>query len=255
MPLRTVLGLEHVAAIEVEGGTLEARVIVMDEYDAAWWDEHVQRYINELPFARADQKWIWPRILATRALVADLLLQQPIAYVVEVLDATGVFRPAVMLMLVDAYPYLPKHDLASVFVWYLSPAPRDYFVKELGIAPDKAPDSKELMRAGMDVALTESYNRRLTGRLGLHAAPRGGDKLLDWYKSPAEGERKSRGGGMKPLPPTSALPPGMRSAVGRVKLIIGGSLKKRNDGRYFYHDESTAFVASRSMDPCRRSGA
>jgi hypothetical protein len=100
----------------------------------------------------------------------------------------------------------------------------------------------------MDVALTESYNRRLTGRLGLHAAPRGGDKLLNWYESPG-------GGGMKRLPPTSALPAGARSAIGRVKLMIRGNLRTRNDGRYFYHDETSAFTASRGMDHCRRSGA
>lgn len=248
MPLRTVLGIEHIAAIETPGDMLEARVIQMEDYDTEWWDENVQRYIDELPFERADKGWIWPRILTTQALVAGLLLQQPVAYVLEVRKKGGHFRPAVMIMLVDDYPHLPKHELPSVFVWYLSPAPRDYFLEKLRFAASEAPDSKVLMRAGMDVALTESYNRRLQGRVGLHAAPRGGDKLLEWYQSPPPK------GGMKRLPPTSALPSGVRSTIGRVKLIIRG-LRTRNDGRYFYHDESTAFPASRGMDPFRRAGA
>lgn len=249
MPLRTVLGLEHIEAIVVPGGTVRARVIEMEGYDAAWWDEHVQRYIDDLPFERADQGWIWPRIFANVTLLADLILQQPLGYVVEAFDdATAMFRPAVMLMLVGAYPYLLQHELGSVFVWYLSPAPRGYFIGKLRWGNSKIPDSKELMRVGMDVAITDSYNRRLNGRLGLHAAPKGGDRLLNFYRSEDDG-------GMTQLPATSPLPAGMRSVMDRVKLIIRGNLRARNDGRYFYHDERTAGSASRRMDHCRSSGA
>jgi hypothetical protein len=131
-----------------------------------------------------------------------------------------------MSLLVERYPDLHDPERESVFLWYLSPAPEEFFQSGRGRVLECFP--KALMAVGMDMAITHSYNVMRRGRVGLHAAPKGGQALFDWYSDPARG-------GMISIPPAGRLAGGWR----------------RNDGRYFYHDEITAFTVSRRLDSLR----
>jgi hypothetical protein len=131
-----------------------------------------------------------------------------------------------MSLLVETYADLADSRLESVFLWYLSPAPEEFFRSGRGRLAGAVP--KALMAIGMDMAITHSYNIMKRGRVGLHAAPEGGRALVDWYKDPERG-------GMIVIPKHQSLAGGWR----------------RNDGRYFYHDEATAFAVSRRLDSLR----
>lgn len=230
MPLRSIRGLDHLSEVSTPSGHLSIMVVPMTARLANWWHSHIQDDVSE---ARADHDWNWRLIASVTKLAAEALLQMPSGFVVGVRDEKrSRFVPCVMSMLVDMYPHLEDNNLTSVFVWYLSPAPMASMVRELELPADQVPLETVLMAVGMDVAITESYNIRLRGRVGLHADAKGGERLVRWYEHP-------RRGGMHRLPETTKLPFGFR----RVKVP--------NDGRYFYHDEKSAFEASCRMDRYR----
>jgi hypothetical protein len=206
----------------------------MTAKNARWWDEHVQPRIDHGAKKRADQGWNWPLYRTTTRLAGSLLLQKPRAVVIGSEHAAPTFWPCIMLLVVEAYPALQDHSRNSVFVWYLSPAPADYFADVVKLTSSETPSATDLMAAGMDVAITLSYNARLRGLVGLHAAAAGGDRLIAWYSDPAKG-------GMNRLQEPHTIPLGLR------RLLA-------NDDRYFYHDEVTAFVASWRMDKYERRG-
>lgn len=199
----------------------------MTKDDARWWDEHVQPFIDAKP-ERADSGWNWPwRIFNLTRLAGGILGQRPTAFVAGVECASPpLFLPCVMNLLVEAYADLHDPMLESVFLWYLSPAPEEFFRSGSGRILGAVP--KALMAIGMDMTITHSYNLMRRGRVGLHAAPKGGKELFDWYSDP------SRGGMI-------VIPKGQRLAGGW----------RRNDGRYFYHDEATALAASCRLDILR----
>jgi hypothetical protein len=84
------------------------------------------------------------------------------------------------------------------------------------------------MEITVDLAITQSFNRDMNGRIGLHAAAEGGEELCQKYAS----------FGLLRLSRTKVLPKGLRRQRG-------------NDGRYFYHSEQTALEASKRLDPYR----
>jgi len=233
MPARITRGLVHVSrAPTLAGGYLPIRILRMTQEHAKWWDEHVQKeWIDSLD--RADKNWNWPfRIFNVTRLTAETLGQMPAALVagVECTSPPHVM-PCVMSLLVEKYPDLHDHSRESAFLWYLSPAPDQFFLEGRGRALSAIPQRRALMRIGMDMAITASYNAMRRGRLGLHADPRGGEALARWYRGPE--------GRMSNLPATQPLPVGLR------RIIM------RNDGRYFYHDENSAFAISRELDTLR----
>jgi hypothetical protein len=229
MPLRISRGLIHVSkAPALGGGQLPWRIFSMTKDDAKWWDEHVQKpFIDAMP-GRADSGWNWPwKIFNLTRLAAEALSQQPVAFVAGVECASPpMFLPCVMNLLVETYADLADSRLESVFLWYLSPAPEEFFRSGRGRILGAVP--KALMAIGMDMTITHSYNVMRQGRVGLHAAPKGGKELFDWYTDPARG-------GMHAIPKRQRLAGGWR----------------RNDGRYFYHDETTALTVSRRLDSLR----
>jgi hypothetical protein len=217
--------LRHVSKIATRTGSLlPVRVSQMTSDHAKYWDEHVQVRIGH---RRADKGWRWPLIRLTALLGGSALLQRPRAFVVGIESGLR-FQPCIMLLLVERYPALHDRERDSVFVWYLSPAPTSYFTQHLHYPEEDSPRESHLMAVGMDVAITHSYNCGLSGLVGLHADKSGGGALMQWYQAPQKG-------GMSVLPKTRRLPFGLRRVPG-------------NDGRYFYHDESTARSASDRMD-------
>ena len=217
--------MRHISKVATRKGLLlPVRVSEMTGDHAGYWDTYVQRRIGS---KRADQDWSWPRIRLTTSLAGSALGQRPRALVVGIESALH-FLPCVMLLLAERYPALHDPGRSSVFVWYLSPAPTSYFVEHLGYSRDDSPSESHLMAVGMDVAITHSYNCGLSGLVGLHADKGGGDALMSWYSA-------SQKGGMSLLPKGQPLPPGFRRLRG-------------NDGRYFYHDETTASNALKRMN-------
>jgi len=228
MPLRISRGLIPISKAPVVGGAhVPLRIFSMIKDDAKWWDEHVQPFIDAKP-GRADSGWNWPwKIFNLTRLAGEALRQRPRAFVAGVECASPpTFLPCIMSLLVETYADLADSRLESVFLWYLSPAPEEFFRSGRGKVLGAVP--KALMSIGMDMTITHSYNIMRRGRVGLHAAPSGGKELFDWYKDPARG-------GMIVIPKRQRLAGGWR----------------RNDGRYFYHDEATAFEVSRRLDSLR----
>jgi hypothetical protein len=78
----------------------------------------------------------------------------------------------------------------------------------------------------LDSAIVLSQNAGLAGRIGLHAAAAGGNGLLAVYSHL----------GLIRLPAAIALPP---------------SVRRPNDGRFFYADEPTAEALAAALDASR----
>lgn len=200
--------------------------------DDAWnWHKQVQPLIKKIP-DRADQQWIWPLHRSATLLSGDALGQRPRAKVLELIAAAKPeIPPCVMLVVVEAYPAVNDHGAQSVFVWYISPAPTEYFTAILGYPPDMTPKRSKLMAIGMDIAVAHSFKCGRRGYVGLHAAKEGGDDLYGWYLND---------GGMTPLPKTSPLPLGIRWLRG-------------NDGRYFYHTHKSANKVTAALSELRET--
>lgn len=87
-------------------------------------------------------------------------------------------------------------------------------------------DPPALARAFIDNAIILSQNLSLDGRIGLHAAAAGGGALLKVYSNC----------GLRQLASAAILPTGV---------------KRKNDGRFFYADETTAEMLAQTLDPSR----
>jgi hypothetical protein len=83
-----------------------------------------------------------------------------------------------------------------------------------------------LGRALLDNAIVLSQHAGSAGRIGLHAAPAGGQALVQLYENC----------GLTLLPSDVPLPSGIRG---------------KNDGRYLYADEIKAELLARLLDPRR----
>jgi hypothetical protein len=125
--------------------------------------------------------------------------------------------PLAMISLLENERWIGDHSRAAVFVWYMAGAPAKA-VEDKG-AP------RLLTAAVLDVAVSVSLNGAAQGRLWLHAAPEGGERLLSWYD----------GRGLERVPGGTILP--------------GPIVHSRtNDGRYFRLTPTTASVASTNMN-------
>jgi hypothetical protein len=103
-----------------------------------------------------------------------------------------------------------------VYVWFLQSAPDAYILSK---GSPLTPRSGEAL---LDAALVASVGAGYDGRILLHAAPSGGQALMDYYTN----------FGLKQLP--SNIPVGIAT--------------KKNDGRYFVADGATAtFLMNRNV--------
>ena len=132
------------------------------------------------------------------------------------------FVRAGMSILIDGYPYLDVRTPAeSYFVWFISAADSEVLKNHFGLS---APPS--LGRILLDSPIILSQNADYSGRIGLHAALRGGSRLLAFYVK----------SGLMNLPATEPLPP---------------PITRRNDGRFFYADEALAEALAAQLDRLR----
>ena len=134
----------------------------------------------------------------------------------------GGFLRVAMSVVIEHYPYLDvEYPEESHFVWFMNAADAGVLQAEFGMSHPPA-----LGRVLLDNAIVLSQNARLAGRIGLHAAAGGGDSLLAVYGRC----------GLIPLPVTAVLPP---------------SVRRPNDGRYFYADDRLAEALAAALDASR----
>jgi len=196
---------------------------------ALFWEARIQPVIDFDP-NRVDQGWNWLLYLPLSKLTGNVLQRSPVGYCIGIVASEeDYFIPCAMLQLLGRYPALNDHDKTSAFTWFLSTAPKAALLEldEYHLSENRIP--KRLGSIALDVAVTHSFNHGDHGRTGLHADPKGGDRLLEWYQ-----ER-----GMTVLPTDRRIPFGPRRFL------------RPSDGRYCYYTARAALEASRSLDPLR----
>lgn len=188
------------------------RILVTDmtARDAIWWDARVQPTIMGIS-DRADQLWLWSSLLPLTHLSQMAKGRRCRPLVIWTAADNGRFVRSALCIAIERYPHLDVTGPREAhFVWFLAVAP-DSVLQGLGIS---SPAS--LGQVALDCAMVLSLNAGLGGRIGLHAAPGGGSRLLTYYLNTCR---------LLQLHSTAALP---------------RSIKKANDGRFFYTDDPVA---------------
>jgi len=200
---------------------VDIRVTDMTARDALWWDMRLGPKHASIA-ARADRLWSWSVLLPMCHLVQRAKRRYCRPLVIWARTDKGRFMRAGMSIVIEDYPYLDvEHSGESNFVWFMSAADSRVLAAEFGMSHPPA-----LARVLLDNAIVLSQNAGLEGRIGLHAAPPGGDGLLVMYGRC----------GLTRLPASAALPP---------------SVRRRNDGRFFYADERVAESLAAGLDASR----
>jgi hypothetical protein len=180
------------------------------------WVDLVHRPFIAGDLARADRDWDW-RWQIPMLTFGGGMARRPRMF--QLCLAADDF-PLAMISLLENERWIGDHSQSAVYLWYLAGAPAK--------AVERCGKPKLLTAAALDIAVSVSLNGPAQGRLWLHAAPEGGDTLVNWYHSR----------GLEAVPKNSSLP--------------GPRLSERiNDGRYFRLTPTTARVASSMMDGYR----
>jgi len=196
---------------EISGATISLRT---PDRVVKWMTSVHDPYISGMA-ERADSTWRWNRIakivFGVGALRKPRMLQ---------LCARGSNFPLGMVAILENERWPGDPRKPAVFVWYLSAAPPRAVMDQGG--------QKALTAATLDIAVTISLNGPAEGRLWLHAAPAGGETLMDYYLKR----------GLEPIP--------------RNAIIPGSMIAPRdNDGRYFKLTEESAITLSQKMEKYR----
>jgi hypothetical protein len=199
---------------------VDIRVTNMAAGDALWWDTRLAPKHASMA-SRADRYWSWSVLLPLCHLVQRVKRRYCRPLVIWARTDSGRFLRVGMLILIEAYPYLDvEHPAESHFVWFMSGADAGVLT-EFGMSNPPA-----LGRVLLDTAIVLSQNAEHAGRIGLHAAAAGGEGLLAIY------DRL----GLLRLPAAAPLPP---------------SVRRPNDGRFFYADDSVAEALAVALDGSR----
>lgn len=186
------------------------RISNMTGQDAIWWDAKVVPEISKEQ-GRADRFWVWSAMLPALLLyeLAKGRKCRPLV-IWAYTDRGGLVRAAMVFGIAD-YPHLNVSEAGLAhFLWFMSSAP-DRVLARYGVS-----DPPSLGAIGIDNAMVLSENSGHNGRMGLHAAPGGGNRLLTFYSKRCRLEKLSKDA---PLPT---------------------AIRRKNDGRFFYADASRA---------------
>jgi hypothetical protein len=185
------------------------KVVLMTLDHAVYWDRVIQPRIRATG-GRADRLWLWTFFRTVLVLAQQVQGRRAIGLVTMLRADNGSAVPAAMTLLIDPYFDLgssPSRSVNSTFVWFLASAPSEV-LGELGVS-----EPPSLGTACLDNALVYSKNNGWLGKIGLHCAVEGGQRLFEFYKN-----RK-----------LILLPQGIKLPV-----------RRANDGRFFYTNESLA---------------
>jgi hypothetical protein len=205
-----------------KGGRIEVGVrVATNRGDAR---ELCDRWVSQVhgPFiegdtSRADAEWDWDLEIPGLTFAIGIRRRPRL---LQLHTADDGF-PLGMVALLENERWIGRHQEPAVYVWYLAGAPSAAFAKRREIP-------KLLTAATLDSAITLSLNGPAEGRLWLHAAPEGGERLLEWYS----------GVGLERVPERIRLPgPVLRP--------------RRNDGRYFRLMRATAVTVSSRLTEYR----
>jgi hypothetical protein len=200
---------------------VDIRVTDMTARDAFWWDARLGPAHAQMT-DRADRFWSWSVLLPLCHLVQRAKRRYCRPLVIWARTDNGRLMRVGLSILVEAYPHLDvDHPDESHFLWFMSAADPGVLTTEFGMSQPPS-----LGRLLLDNAIVLSQNAGLGGRIGLHAARAGGDRLLRVYDRC----------GLLRLPATKPLPPPVRRA---------------NDGRFFYTNEEVAEALAAALDPSR----
>jgi hypothetical protein len=200
---------------------VDIRTTDMTASDALWWDSRLGPKHAQIR-NRADRYWPWSVLLPMCHLVQLAKRRYCRPLVTWARADNGRFLRAGMSILIENYPYLDVGKPAqSYFVWFMSAAEPSVLQSDFGMSHPPA-----LARLLLDNAIVLSQNSGLEGRLGLHAAVAGGAALMNLYGHC----------GLLHLPGSAALP---------------SSVRRPNDGRFFFADESVAEVLAGALDASR----
>ncbi|WP_143142495.1 hypothetical protein [Nitrosovibrio sp. Nv17] len=195
------------------------RTSLMSMEHAVTWDTKIQPSILSEP-ERADRYWSWSlfRSIFPLALYARRR-QRCIALTTLAKNESGKAVPAAMSLFIEKYPHLPSSRQEAVFIWFISSAPKGVLAN-LGVKT-----TPSLGRILIDNALVASMNMGLEGRIGLHCAKTGGDRLQKFYLNHCK---------------LNHLPKGTPTSLGYA-----------SDGRFFYTDENLADLLLQELAPFR----
>jgi len=194
------------------------RMTDMTGADAAWWDARMGPHHVRKP-KRADRYWTWSVLLIACHLVQLARKRHLRPLVVWARADNGRYLRVAMSIIIENYPHLEAGPPAEGhFLWFLCAADKGVLARHFGFA-----NPPSLGRVLLDNAMVLSENAGLSGRIGLHAARAGGAALLAFY----------RDSGLRRLPAGATLP---------------RAIKRRNDGRFFYADETTAGALMSKLD-------
>ena len=219
-----ILSGTHVQNLQTRaGGFIPAIVTEGDLRDAVYWHQNIHLpFIATSPTFRLDRHWNWPRLVFWTYIIEKLMGRNTAFFQINVATPSGNALPVGQLLVSDGYPFFPRLDEPSIFLWYLAAAPLT------ALHHHKISADFKLLRVLVDIAIQFSFQRGYDGRLTLHAASSGvaaEDKnLYDKYCAI----------GLTPYAPH--LP---------IRYV------RRNDGRYFYADELSASRLSAALDPLR----
>jgi hypothetical protein len=199
---------------------VDIRITDMRAADAAWWDRKLGPY-HRLDRTRADRRWVWSALLPFCCVIQQRKQRTCRALVIWARDG-GRFIRVGMAIVIEGYPHVDVTDRShSNFVWFISAADSDVLKYRHGVS-----DPPSLGRVLIDCALVSSEGAGFEGRISLHASREGGQRLLDFYLKR----------GLIRLTETAQLPV---------------SVRRRNDGRFFYANASVANSLARALDPDR----
>lgn len=166
--------------------------------------------------SRADRDWDW-RMEVPLLTFGLGLARKPRMFQLRTADT---HFPLAMVSLLEHERWIGNRRRPAVFLWFMAGAPA------VAVADHGAP--RLITAAALDIALTISLNGAAQGRLWLHADPRGGGKLMDWYANR----------GLERVPADTTLP--------------GPRVSERvNDGRYFWTAGNRSTLVSGRMEAYR----
>lgn len=201
-------------------GDVPIRILRMTLEHAYYWDRRIQPEIRKANPARADRLWKWKAMWATFPLAQRLKGYNCLGWTILMPNDDDEIVTAGMALLIEDYPHLPAYTTKeAVFTWFIAAAPDDALKKQ------KVNAIPSLGQILVDTALTSSYVLGTQGRIGLHCASAGGDRLYQFYLKKC---------GLMPIPQHAPL-----------------SVKRKNDGRFFYTDEALGRILRVQMDSLR----
>ncbi len=224
----------HLCRIATQSGDSKIAVSPLTPDIGEWWHSNIQPAINDEGLADKDWNWRW--ICSTVRLFANLNRQRPAALMLglaqkelhEVLQMPkppSALFPVALVMIVECYYDFEHFSERTPFLWYLSTFPKSLL--------ERLPEEKQARMLGiaaLDVCITHSAQVGSAGRIGLHAAQEGEERLFNWYKKQ----------GMTAVDP---------------KLKFPLPCARKNDGRYFFHNEVTAWKSWIALQAYRGSGS